>query len=254
MTIVRRLTERADILPWLERDRRWAIYALGDLEPGMFEQCEWYAACDSLVLLFKGLGFVPLVTIGGSEGIAAVLEQAVELPRVYLNQRLEHLDAVLRFYACETPHAMQRMVLEDFRPARVPEGAQCLRLGMERLDDARALYEASGAGDAFAPYQLETGYFCGIEREGQLVSIAGVHLASRTYGVGPVGNVGTLPEFRGRGYGAAVTSAVVEALLADGIHTIGLNVEQSNRGAIRIYERLGFRTHCEFTEGVAWRR
>jgi hypothetical protein len=41
---LRALTDRAEIRSPLERDRIWAAYALGDLDDGMFEQCEWYAA------------------------------------------------------------------------------------------------------------------------------------------------------------------------------------------------------------------
>lgn len=255
MSGVRRLSERAEIRPWLERERPWAIYALGDLEPGMFEQCEWYMAEDSLVLIFKGLDFVPLVTIGGASGIAAVLSQALTLPQVYLNQRDEHLAAVSAFYQCDAPHRMLRMTLDEFRPAPPPaDGSQIVRLGMDRLDALKAFYATSGAGDAFAPYQLETGYFHAVVLDDQIVSVAGVHLASKTYAVGPVGNVATLPAFRGRGYAAAATTAVVRALQNDGITTIGLNVETTNTSAIRIYERLGFVRYCEFTEGVGIRR
>lgn len=254
MPMVRRLRERAEILPWLLREPEWALYALGDLEPGMFEQCEWYAAADSLVLIFKGLDFLPLVTIGGARGIGAVLESAVTLPRVFLNQREAHLGEVLRYYACDSPHRMHRMVLRELRPVPPPDGTRCVHLGIERLAEVRALYEASGAGDAFADFQLATGYFFGIERDGALASVAGVHLASRAYRVGPIGNVGTLPEQRGQGYAAAATSAVVLALQADGITTIGLNVEQSNTTAIRVYERLGFVRYCAFTEGAGIRR
>lgn len=48
-------------------------------------------------------------------------------------------------------------------------------------------------------------------------------------------------------------STVVEALQADGIGTIILNVEQSNLGAIRVYERLGFVKYCPFIGGSAER-
>ncbi|MBI5876689.1 MAG: GNAT family N-acetyltransferase [Chloroflexi bacterium] len=255
MSVVHRLTTRGEIRPWLERERPWAIYALGDLEDGMFELCEWYAARDALVLIFKGLGFVPLVTIGGADGIADVLAEAIRLPGVYLNQRDEHLAAVQAFYDCAEPHRMLRMALDDFRPAPPPaDGSRIVRLGMGRLAELNALYAASNAGDAFAPYQLATGYFHAVELDGQMVSVAGVHLASRAYAAGPVGNVATLPVYRGRGYAAAATTAVVRALQNDGITTIGLNVETTNTTAIRVYERLGFVRYCEFTEGAGVRR
>src|SRR5712692_6734194 len=252
---VRTLTNRAEIRSLLERDCPWALYALGDLDDGMFEQCEWYTAADTLALLFKGLNFVPLVTLGGSAGIEAILASAVTLPVIFLNQQREHLPAIEKFYSCDDQHWMWRMVLWEFVGTRGGARAHgraplpVVHLDMRRLNDLRALYASDNGADAFAPYQLATGYFYGVEQGGQLVSVAGVHLASRAYRVGPVGNVFTHPAYRGRGYAAACVSAVVRALQADGITTIGLNVEQTNAGAIRVYERLGFVKYCEFVEG-----
>ena len=255
---VRALTDRTHIQSILEHDRVWSAYALGDLDDGMFEQCDWFAADDSLVLIFKGLGFVPLVTVGGSAGITAILSSALTLPEVFLNQRREHLPAVEQFYQCDDQHWMWRMDLREFAPApstALFSRSECLiRLGMDRLDDLRVLYATDNGADAFAPYQLATGYFFGVEQDGRLVSAAGVHLASHAYRVGAVGNVFTHPAHRGRGHAAACTSAVTRALRADGMDTIILNVEQRNTTAIRVYERLGFAKYCEFVEGVAKRK
>ena len=38
------ITDRAKILAYLETDRLYAAYAIGDLAPGMFEQCTWAMA------------------------------------------------------------------------------------------------------------------------------------------------------------------------------------------------------------------
>ena len=40
------LTAKSEILGFLETDRLYAAYAIGDLEPGLFEQCEWFGAMD----------------------------------------------------------------------------------------------------------------------------------------------------------------------------------------------------------------
>jgi ribosomal protein S18 acetylase RimI-like enzyme len=45
---------------------------------------------------------------------------------------------------------------------------------------------------------------------------------------------------------------VVEALVREGIQTIGLNVGPDNPAA-RLYRRLGFREVCEYVEGTATR-
>ena len=56
---------------------------------------------------------------------------------------------------------------------------------------------------------------------------------------------------RGRGLAGCLTSAVTQELLRMNIPVVGLNVSQRNSAAIRVYERLGFATHCEFVEGPA---
>ncbi|HEU4342155.1 MAG TPA: hypothetical protein VFU31_11340 [Candidatus Binatia bacterium] len=37
-----RLTDRTKIRTMLETDRPWAVYALADLEPGLFEPTTWF--------------------------------------------------------------------------------------------------------------------------------------------------------------------------------------------------------------------
>lgn len=251
--IVRSLTDRAEIQPLLERERFWAGYALGDLAEGLFEQCDWFAADDALVLFFKGLDFRPLVTFGSAAGIEAILETALTPPQIFLNQRPEQLPAVEKFYRSRELHPMWRMALpiEAWSPRSTHHAIQ---LGREREAEMREVYRAGNGGDAFAAFQLALGYFYGIECDGQLVAVAGVHIASQKYRVGAVGNVCTHPAYRGRGFGAACTSAVVQALLHDGIDTIFLNVEQTNHNAMRVYEQLGFVKYCEFVEGLADRK
>ena len=77
--------------------------------------------------------------------------------------------------------------------------------------------------------------------------------SSRTESVAGVGNVFTRPDCRGQGLAQTVTSAVVMALKEAGIRTLGLNVEQTNPAAIRAYERIGFRAHFTYYEGLAER-
>ncbi len=100
---------------------------------------------------------------------------------------------------------------------------------------------------------LEDGVFFGIREGGELVSVAGTHLALPEQGVGAVGNVYTRRDRRGRGLAARATSAVVTELLRMRIPAVALNVSSNNAAAIRVYERLGFVRYCEFREGLATR-
>jgi ribosomal protein S18 acetylase RimI-like enzyme len=151
-------------------------------------------------------------------------------------------------YTWDKTEHMWRMVLppQRFQPI---EG-QCIRLSPAHQELLAELYTLGGGG-AFDLTQVQRGAFYGILVGNRLVSVAGTHLVSPGYGVAAVGNIFTHPEYRGRGYGTATTSAVVAELLAGGIRDIVLNVSQNNEGAIRIYERLGFERYCAYLEGPA---
>ena len=250
----RLLSNKKEILSHLETDRFYAAYAIGDLEPGMFEQSTFASAwrgdqTEALILLFSGLTPPPLFLMGKTDGLKAILETALCPEWVFLNCREGHLPTTHQFYKWEKIIPMWRMVLE---PAHFnPTHTQCARLSDEHTGSLTQLYASSGI-DAFDPAQVSQGEFWGIHENGRLIAAAGTHLVSPTYGVAAVGNVFTQTDYRGRGFGAATTSAVVVALLQRGISDIVLNVSQSNHTAIHLYEKLGFKRHCPFFEGPAY--
>lgn len=86
---------------------------------------------------------------------------------------------------------------------------------------------------------LERRTVYGIVEGGEtLVSIAGASVETDAAWI--VGGVETLPAFRRRGYATQVTSAVLRDAL-ERVERAGLWVREENAGAIRLYERLGFR-------------
>ena len=76
-------------------------------------------------------------------------------------------------------------------------------------------------GTFFSPAQVVAGRYFGIRDNGRLVAAAGTHLVNRIESVAAIGNVFCLPDYRRQGLGARVTSAVVNALIKEGIRTIG---------------------------------
>jgi ribosomal protein S18 acetylase RimI-like enzyme len=248
-----RLDDKNQILSYLETDRLYAAYAIGDLEPGMYEQCAWAGAeragrLGALVLLYRGLEPPPLFLMGDVEGLRAILAEMLCPERVHLMCLEEHLPLTREFYDWHETTPMWRMVLQPARFRPVPSDA--IRLSPGQSGQLGGLY-ALGGGGAFSPAQVEQGVFFGIWAEGQLVAAAGTHLVSTTYGVGAVGNVFAHPDHRGCGYGTAVTSAVVAELLQCGIRDVILNVGQDNAAAVHVYEKLGFERYCPFLEGSA---
>jgi ribosomal protein S18 acetylase RimI-like enzyme len=255
---VRELTERSQILSVLETDQLYAAYAIGDLEPGMFEDCTWFGAeqagqLRSLVLLYRGLTPPPLFLMGDVDGLRAILGAAHLPGHVYLTCLKPCLEMTREFYAWERATPMWRMNLPTGERARFRNATgNCTRMTPAHAEQLTELY-GLGGGLAFSPEQIARGVFYGVVVADQVVAVAGTHLVSPTYGVAGIGNVFTHPNHRRRGHGTATTSAVVNELLQCGIDDLVLNVAQDNLSAIRIYERLGFERYCPFYEGPAVR-
>ncbi|MFN2272283.1 MAG: GNAT family N-acetyltransferase [Anaerolineae bacterium] len=245
------LTAKSRILAYLESDRLYAAYAVGDLEPELFVHCKWFGSeqdgrLQALALHYSGLGFPIVFLMGDAGGLRAIFEGALGIEEAYFTCRQEHLGVMQDFYNWE-PVPMWRMVLQVGRFH--PVDGDCTPLTSDHGEQLTALY-AHGEGNAFNPRQVPGGAFHGVFENGRLVAAAGTHLVSPTHGVAAVGNIFTHPDFRGRGCATAATSAVVTELLSRGMRDIVLNVNQKNETAIRIYERLGFERCCPFFEGM----
>ena len=241
------LTDKVEIRRRLNLDREWALYALADLDDGMFEHCGWWAERDGLALVFRALGIRPIFVMG-DVGAARDLLAALPEASGYLNLKPAQLAAAEGIYVYRARHTMRRMFLDA---PGFPAGTAEPLAARDRHEVERLYSCGDGGGIAFAPFQLDTGFFRGIRIAGELVAVAGVHAVSRKESVAGVGNVFTRPDCRGRGLAQATTAAVVSALRAAGIRTIGLNVEHTNAPAIRAYQNIGFRARFDYYEGVA---
>ena len=87
-------------------------------------------------------------------------------------------------------------------------------------------------------------------QDGELISVAGVHAVSPKGKLAVLGNIVTHPEHRGQGLSTACTSHLCEHLFAQDIEVLALNVRRQNRSAVRVYEKLGFRYHDTYLEGL----
>ena len=253
-----RIRDFAMVRTLLDRDRAWAAYAIGDLSPELADHCEWYVpegGSPALVLLYRGFTPPIVFAIGETRHLEPVFRE-IDASTISLHLRADGLAALSRVYETIHTRPTWRMVVEPsaFCPADI---RAVVALDEACLDALTALYEDGyrhGDGPAFfQPWMLGQRTFRGIWAGPDLIAVAGTHLFSRELGVCAVGNVYTRRDYRGRGLGARVTSAVVQHALGQSIRTIVLNVAPENSGARRLYERLGFTCHCEFFEGEARR-
>ena len=110
---------------------------------------------------------------------------------------------------------------------------------------AHPLYRARASAHRRADIRLATlssragTRFASLEIDGDAVAIGA---ASVTDGWAGLHGMRTLARHRGRGYGAKVLSRLLDDARKRGAQKAFLQVEEANRDAIRLYERLGFRT------------
>jgi ribosomal protein S18 acetylase RimI-like enzyme len=133
---------------------------------------------------------------------------------------------------------MYQMVFEGFLP--VSSNHSFRTLTESDVPEMLALTRLTEPGP-FLPNTITLGAYFGIHESGKLVAMAGerLHLTGFT----EVSAVCTHPEFRGRGYGNTLLSAVVAMILSRG-ETPFLHVKTDNPAA-RLYQKLGFRQRSE---------
>jgi hypothetical protein len=84
--------------------------------------------------------------------------------------------------------------------------------------------------------------------------LAGLLILTRVRkGTAHIPQIAVGPEFQGAGLGTELMRRSFEALLGAGLREVSLTVTAENTGAVRLYERLGFRTFRDFGAFV-WER
>lgn len=240
-----RLADQNQIRARLQGDRRWCVYALGDLSPRMFPKCQWFTPDLTLVLHDYGTS---ILFAHGTGSIREALDH-VTWP-VHLQVRPDALEEIARHATVTNVTHMIRMAWSG---GSVRVSDRVSRLGAADVPAIERLYadgESTGESpDFFYGSMVTDGVFFGVYKGTDLIAAAGTHLVSRDEGAAAIGNVYVRRDRRGGGLGRAVTAAVLHELA--GIETIGLNVRADNDAAIRVYESLGFVRHCDFREALA---
>ncbi len=97
-----------------------------------------------------------------------------------------------------------------------------------------ALRQAIGDGQQF------------VWTEGRGIRAMASYVSPFKYSGARIRGVYTLPAFRGRGYGSAITGALAAQLLDEGQAWVALFADNANPTSTGIYRRLGFQAHSIF--------
>ena len=252
----REVTDRDEIAAYLRTDRRYAAYALGDLDSAARGRCSWGIAYDgdgeavALAMHHDGLVPQPLFLMGEPAGARAVLASVIK-PRDAFFQSTKALDlAASDLYELEEATVLLRMVVDA--ETFIPATGTAQRLNAADIDDLNRLYQL-GFRAGFAQAILDDAVYYGIRIRGRLVSAAGTHVINRREGIAVVGNVMTHADYRGHGFAQMVTGAVTATLLEQ-VPDVALNVHADNAPAVTAYARLGYREYLRLTERLGRRR
>ena len=254
--IVADVTEdRARLRAFLERDRLLAAYAICDLDEREFARARWGMATlrgepIAVAVEYGGLSPQPLFVMGRDDGVDALLRDVIKPRLTFIAVSPETVAPIQRRYRLDPGASMVRMWVdaERFQPKPI-EAVEPLR--PSDTPELNRLYRL-GFGSWLPPQSVAEGVYYGIRVGRKLVAAAGTHVIGRDARIGVVGNVMTQPEYRGRGYAEATTSAVTAELLKFCDHVV-LNVRADNPPALNAYRRLGYAEHARFEERLAHR-
>ncbi len=249
------LRDKVRIEAFLRRNPELHVYSLGDLDDFFWPDTTWYAWEESgelreIVLVYAGRGLPTVVAL--SEHPAAVRKLLQEVAPLLPGWFYAHLSPGVqqvfeRTHRVESHGPHHKMALRNASRVRAVDGSAAVLLTERDRDDLVHLYDESYPGNWFDARMLETRQYFGLRVEGQLVSVAGVHVYSRAYRVAAIGNVVTHSAHRNRGYGTLVTARLCQSLLGTTDH-IGLNVKADNAPARACYTRLGFEVVASYGE------
>ncbi|MGI8609748.1 MAG: GNAT family N-acetyltransferase [Candidatus Dormibacteria bacterium] len=250
--------DREDAVQYLLKDRVWAAYPLGYLDPLTGTGVDLHGlggprGLEAIVAIAHLPNLLNVFATGDPAAVADVLTEMPGLPASgVFSARAEVLDALERHLQVTTAYRMRRMAVrqEQMLPRRVEP---TVRLSIQHLDQVRRLY-GLWTDTHQLPGQLTDGIYYGVFAGNELIAAAGTHALSLRHGVGAIGNVLTHASHRGRGLASTTTTAVADELFARGCPEVVLNVRQGNDIALATYQKLGFRDHCTFIEGVFRKR
>jgi ribosomal protein S18 acetylase RimI-like enzyme len=253
------VTDKARIESFLRQNPALHLYELGDLDDFFFSYTSWYShekdgEIKSLALVYTGTELPVLLALddSGSASMPVLLNELRDkLPKRFYCHLTRGYEKLLEDRFLLEPHGTHhKMTLTVHAKLDAIDASGAVQLDAKEKEEILEFYSSAYPGNWFDARMLETGQYFGLRQKGRLGSIAGIHVYSPKYKVAALGNIATLPEFRGQGLGTRVTAALCRNLL-NTVDIIGLNVKTDNADAIRCYQKLGFKITGEYNEFMA---
>lgn len=253
-------TDKERLLRHFEKDRVLFAYHIGDLDQFYFPNCQWYvdygerARIEECLLLYTGLETPTVLAFGISDRYPPFLEEVVSLLpfKFYCHYFEKDREIFIREYDETDLGLFWKMKLDRFRAPEksdTVDTGKIVRMNVTHSELLQKLYDEAYPGNYFDEKMLATGKYYGYFDGDNIVSVTGVHVDSREYTIAVLGNITTLPSYRGKGLAQALTAHLVEELIKEG-KEVCLNVKGDNEPAIKAYEALGFKKTHEYREAL----
>jgi predicted GNAT family acetyltransferase len=206
----------------------------------------WHALSTEQSALAQGNGFakrfpIDVAPFGGLIDQSTAAYDALEeiLPGAVTALALDAEPVLPRNWEMVQSGEMYQMICEA--PAHLEVNQVFRELTKADVPEMLALTKLTEPGP-FLPRTIELGAYLGIHDSGSLVAMAGerLHLTGFT----EISAVCTLPQYRGRGYGNALLSALIARIMRRG-KTPFLHVRTENVTAVGLYEKLGFKVRAQ---------
>jgi ribosomal protein S18 acetylase RimI-like enzyme len=249
------LHDRITIASLLRRNLDMRLYELGDLDDFFWPSTTWYALEDAGVIHEVALAYnagdllVFLAQVTSSPELLRMLLNSLThiLPRRFYSHVPPGMAECFTGYTAEIHGLHEKMSLLDANHLGEFDTSAVARFTPADEPELRGFYETAYPGNWFDPRMLETGQYYGYREDGQILSVAGVHVYSPSQRVAALGNITTHPAARGRGLATIVTAQLCRELLGS-VDRIGLNVRSDNPAAIACYRKLGFERVGQYEE------
>ena len=255
--MITRLHDKVFIYEHLVKNQSLFAYHIGDLDPIFFSDCIWYGLIEQnalmeIVLIYHSLPTPTVLAFGLTPSMPQLVEAIRDkLPPRFFCHYSKELEPIFTSSYNVTPLGTHHKM--DFHSFRVDfslrEVHECVQLTTRDASSLRELYQIVYPGNYFNPHMLASGKYYGIKQGEKILSVAGIHVYSRTYRIAVLGNITTHPLMRNQGLATQCIVTLLKTLEPD-VDFIGLNVKADNFTAITLYQKIGFSLASGYEEAL----
>ncbi len=240
------LHDKATIYNFLNKNLRFQLYLIGDLDDFFWPKTIWFAIkykseIKSIALLYIGIDIPTFLLFhdGDSHFSTQLLKQIKKYLPGKFNAHLSSglLDVFGRHNVIDYYGLHYKMILT--KNVSNYDDNNIRRLSIPDLSLINDFFSLSYPHNWFDSRMIKTNKYFGYFINDKLVGVSGIHVYSKEYKVAALGNIATHPYYRGQQIGYKLTSALCYDLQKS-VVSIGLNVKSDNDYAIKCYKKIGF--------------